>query len=170
MTVANIPALHCCQYNLTVNAIIYCNRICIVKYVYASVFAILNDKLLTIYWTWQFPNFPIFSVFYSVVFQIYCIPFVPRTNQKQFIITVIHILLMTASECIHKCFPHCFPKHGSFTAQKAFIHWHIWVTAAMLQEMTETICTSVLTVCPHQTAFWYLLTYLLHGAQSFLRS
>jgi hypothetical protein len=97
MTVGNIPALHCCQYNLTVNAIIYCNCICIVKHVYASVFAILNDKLLTIYWTWQFPNFPIFSVFYSEVFQIYCFPFVPKTQQKEFTITVTYIPLMTAS-------------------------------------------------------------------------
>ena len=109
MTVANIPALHCCQYNLTVNAIIYCNCICIVKYVYASIFAILNDKLLTIYWTWQFPNFAIFSVFYGEVFQIYCIPFVPKTTQKQFIITVTYIPLMTASECIYKCFLTLFP-------------------------------------------------------------
>ena len=141
MTVANIPALHCCQYNLTVNAIIYCNCIGTVKYVYASVFAILNDKLLTIYWTWQFPNFPIFSVFYSEVFQIYCIPFVPKTNQKQFIITVKYIPLMTASKCLRKCFSR-FPKHGSLTAQEACIHWHIWVTAAMLWEMKETIHAS----------------------------
>lgn len=109
MTVANIPALHCRQYNLTVNAIIYCNRICTVKYVYASIFAILNDKLLTIYWTWQFPNFAIFSVFYGEVFQIYCIPFVPKTKQRQLIFTVTYIPLTTASECIYKCFWTLFP-------------------------------------------------------------
>lgn len=101
-TVDKVPALHCCQYNLTVNAIINWNCICMVKYIYTSVFAVLNDELLAVYCTRHFQNFTIFNIFYNVLFQIYCISFIPKTyNKKKALLQHTYSLWKFVSKCVY---------------------------------------------------------------------
>jgi hypothetical protein len=56
---------------------------------------------LTIYRTWHFPNFIIFSIFYSVVLQIYHTPFIPKTQNKNNIL--LHYHACSSQNFVSKC-------------------------------------------------------------------